>query len=350
MSRDAGFAGWDLGGAHLKAALFDPSGRLQQVVQLPTPLWQGLDRLDEALQLMASQWPLARYRHLLTMTGELVDLFDSRSAGVVVLARHMARQLGDVFLFAGPRGFVEPDSAAEYADAIASANWYATAAWLASRVPNGLLVDIGSTTADIVLIENGRVGNLGYSDRERLARDELVYTGAARTPVMAVARRLPFAGDWVQVANEHFATMADVYRVLGWLPEGSDQHQAADGREKTVAASMRRLARMLGSDLEDAEHPDWVEVAACVADRQLDTLVQACRRQLSRGVSITVPVIGAGSGRFLVERLAARLQRRYVDIETHMPLRDASGLSAAVCAPAVAVALLAQQGAMGCAC
>ena len=40
--------GWDVGGAHLKAALVE-DGRLAKVVQLPCELWRGMDRLEIAL-------------------------------------------------------------------------------------------------------------------------------------------------------------------------------------------------------------------------------------------------------------------------------------------------------------
>ena len=40
--------GWDIGGAHVKAALVR-DGRLQAVRQWPCPLWQGLHLLDAVL-------------------------------------------------------------------------------------------------------------------------------------------------------------------------------------------------------------------------------------------------------------------------------------------------------------
>ena len=79
---------------------------------------------------------------------------------------------------------------------------------------------------------------------------ELVYTGLVRSFVMAIAERAPFAGRWSPLINENFATMADVHRILGTLPEGADQMATADGRAKTVAASRARLARMVGRDVE----------------------------------------------------------------------------------------------------
>ena len=69
--------------------------------------------------------------------------------------------------------------------------------------------------------------------------------------------------------NELFATTADLYRILGTLPEDADQHAAADGGAKTATASARRLARMIGADLADGAMADWRRLAAWLARCQL---------------------------------------------------------------------------------
>ena len=102
----------------------------------------------------------------------------------------------------------------------------------------------------------------GYTDAERLATGELIYAGLVRGFVMATAGRAPFAGQWTTLINENFANMADVYRVLGTLPEGADQMATADGREKSFAASCARLARMVGRDAADASEAQWHALAA----------------------------------------------------------------------------------------
>ena len=344
--------GWDLGGAHLKAAMFDADGVLCQVRQLPTPLWRGMEHLDEAIGLLAREWPLAEYDHYMTMTGELVDAFEHRKQGVSQLAHSAAAMLpaGRLCLYAGPQGFVGVGESARFHEQIASANWHATVSWLATQIPHGLLMDIGSTTSDILPFVDGEVRHRGYSDRERLTHDELVYTGVVRTAVMAVVQRVPFAGDWLGIANEHFATMADVYRVLDCLPAGSDLHDTADGRDKTELASMRRLARMLGTDLDAGDPRDWFNLAAFIMDRHIDGLCMACHRQISKGLPAEAPLIGAGVGRFLVERMAYRLDRPYVDIDDCFARPLWGDVSAADCAPAVAVALLAQRESVACVC
>jgi len=336
--------GWDLGGAHLKVALADGDGRLHRLEQLATPLWRGLDWLDDAVDSVQERFPLGQARHAVTMTGELVDLFQRRGEGVQALAGLMARRLGglELQLYAGPRGFVPPQRAAPESRFIASANWHATAALLGRKGIAGLLVDVGSTTTDLVPFAPGEVCNRGYSDRERLACEELVYTGVVRTSVMSVTETVPLGGEWVGLAAEHFATTADVYRLLGWLPVHADLGDTADGRGKSAAESAGRLARMVGDDAQDRDPESWRGLAAYLADRQLERIGRACSRQLSVCPAPEPSLVGAGIGRFLVQRLAQRLDRGYIDINEWLdPAAEAAGVDAGDCAPAAAVAVLA---------
>src|SRR6185503_8193489 len=64
---------------------------------------------------------------------------------------------------------------------VAAANWAATAHLVAKTTPTCVLIDIGSTTTDIIPIIDGRVAVSGRTDPDRLASGELVYTGALRT-------------------------------------------------------------------------------------------------------------------------------------------------------------------------
>ncbi|HKW41168.1 MAG TPA: hypothetical protein VJN39_07965, partial [Gemmatimonadales bacterium] len=76
--------GWDLGGAHLKAARLDGAGTVEHVMQLPCPLWQGIEHLDRALAEVLSAFGAAPL-HAVTMTGEMADLFANRTVGVTRL-------------------------------------------------------------------------------------------------------------------------------------------------------------------------------------------------------------------------------------------------------------------------
>ncbi|MFH1812606.1 MAG: hydantoinase/oxoprolinase family protein [Pseudomonadota bacterium] len=343
MSPEGAVTGWDIGGAHVKAARVE-HGRVTGVVQVACPLWQGLDKLDAAVvQARAALGDTTR--HAITMTGEMVDLFDSRAAGVVAIVERLTAALpGELRLYAGRSGWVAPAGAAAHADDIASANWLATAAWVASRCPQALLADIGSTTSDLIVIDRG-VASVSRSDADRLISGELVYAGLVRTPLMALAPAVDFRGRRHRLMAEYFATTADVWRLLGELPEHADPYPAADGGAKTPEASARRLARMIGRDVDEGSMDDWHSLANAFADAQLTALIDASRTLPGiAALPADAPVVCAGAGSMIAARLAAALDRRAVTLASL--LADCAPIfadDATTCAPAVATALLAER-------
>lgn len=342
--------GWDLGGAHLKAAAVGADGRILAVIQEPCPVWQGLASVHDAVRrVVVRLHPPPVCAHALTMTGELADSFLDRAAGVRALIGVMQDQFpgAEMFVFVGHSGFVSiKEVTCADLPSIASANWLASGRWLASRGAEGILVDVGSTTTDLVIVSEHGVQHRGYTDQERMRYDELVYTGVVRTPLMSLATHLPVGGEWVGVMAELFATTADVYRLTGELAESADQHPTPDRGPKTFAGSCRRLARMAGCDLEAYPDEQWRRVAYYFRERQLARLGAALARQLSvRPWPGRPQLIGAGSGRFLVRELARRAQMDYRDFSSFFPSAHCGEglLPFAIddCAPAAAVASLA---------
>ena len=333
--------GWDVGGVNLKAAAI-AGGKVVAAAEAPYQIRRGLGVIGEALAAMPD-WARQPAHHAVTMTAELSAVFDDRRAGVAALCGWARDHLaGPIEVYAGRDGFVAIDAAPARALAVASANWHATAAFLASKTPDALLVDIGSTTTDLILVEDGSVAALGSTDAERLAFGELVYCGAIRTPLMALAERLPFAGFETRLVAEQFCTIADIHRLTGDLPDGIDRHDTADGRDKSLAASRARLARLIGHDAADAPDHAWDDLASFLAEVQLRRLHDAAARILSRRVAAPRPLlVGCGLGRFLARRLAERMSLPYRDLAEFVPLGGDCGDWASTCAPAVAVACLA---------
>ena len=337
--------GWDIGGAHVKAAVINAQGELLAVYQQPCPLWKGLEQLQQAVRAILMEISDQVDGHAITMTGELVDLFIDRDDGVKQIIATMQALLSGqrCYIYAGLAGFI-PVAQVEalHYSAIASANWLASAGFAAQKVGDGLFIDIGSTTTDILVLREGLVQAQGYSDYQRLIFKELVYTGIVRTAVMAVAQTAQDQGQEIGIMAEYFATMADVYRVTGELDEAHDQSETADGTEKTLIASARRLSRLLGSDFYEEELPRWKAFAENIREQQLQKILQACLYRLQAdALEKQQPLIGAGVGRYLVKDLARRLDRPYVDFTDLLPNALLQpGLSAADCAPAVAVVCL----------
>jgi len=332
--------GWDIGGVHLKAARA-ADGRITKAAQYASPLRAGTERLLQAFAQARTDMGCAD-RNVVTMTGELADTFSSRQEGVEHLAALAAQQLGDVSIYAGPAGCVRPQDVREHSADIASANWHACAALIARERTHALFIDLGSTTTDVIPIIDGQVAARGYTDAQRLAVGELVYTGLVRGFVMATANRAPLRGVWTPLVNENFATMADVHRILGTLPAGVDLMATADGREKTVAASRARLARMLGSDASDADEETWTLVASWFAESQLRAIADAATLVLSSGAfSSPVPIIAAGIGLSFIAEIARRLGGSYATFDELFDVA-APDLRTAIChcAPAAALAAL----------
>ena len=337
--------GWDVGGAHLKAARAE-NGVIIKAVQIACPLWLGVAELDRAFyeaEAAIGRAPL----NAITMTGELCDAFATREEGVVGLAAIMARLLGPgrAVFYTGPSGFTDERGIAGHATGIASANWHASAALVGLKLRNALFVDIGSTTADLIPVIAGKVGAIGYSDAERLEAGELVYTGMARSFVMAMASRAPFRGRWTPLMNEYFASSADVHRITGTLPEGADKMTTADGREKTVAASRARLARMIGREVDEADDQQWDALAAWFAEAQARDIADAAFLRLSRGdLASEAPLVAAGVGEGVAAEVARRLNRPCIGFSSLIDVTAGAAQAASQCAPAVAVALLAAAG------
>lgn len=333
--------GWDLGGANLKLALLE-AGRITRVVQIPCPVRQDRGKFDAALKEGLALCP-PRACHAVTMTGELSDVFSDRAEGVAYLVGMMREATGgDTLFYGGRAGFLAADEAIARPLDVASANWHASAMLIADRCRHGLLVDIGTTTTDLIPLKDGAPAARGYTDGERLAVRELIYAGVVRTPVMAFSRIAPFAGHIQGIAAERFATMADVYRLTGELPDDADPYPTPDLRGKSKEESAARLARMLGRDASEATPEAWTELASFFAELQLSGLVEAARALAAReDLATDAPVIGAGCGRFLGRRLASELGRPYRDFPDFIDVEVQAREMAARCAPAIAVALLA---------
>jgi (4-(4-[2-(gamma-L-glutamylamino)ethyl]phenoxymethyl)furan-2-yl)methanamine synthase len=350
--------GWDIGGAHLKACRLR-NGEVVDVAQWACALWQGLDQLERAIQAARERWPdLGAALHAVTMTGEMVDLFKSREDGVRRIAALVAERLPalhPVRFFAGSAGWCSSGDVARHWLDIASANWLATAQHAAhclkTRVGHGVLIDVGSTTTDLIAFGAGRVLSTSRTDAQRLASGELVYHGVVRTPLCAVAARIDWRGTPLNVMNEYFATAADVYRLTGELNPAYDLHPAADHGAKDPAATRQRLARMIGLDERDGTPEDWHAFAQAWRSCQVAELASQLQRVMAlHALPVTSTIVSAGCGDFLVTDIVARAMTadagrpciaygtEVARVATAVPLQLAAW--AQVCAACVAVATL----------
>lgn len=324
--------GWDIGGANLKAARLSAEGL--QIAQQPFAIWQQREELVEALVHLSAQLGPA-LRAAVTITAELSDAFRTKREGItfVLEAMQSAMPTTELKVFGLDGRFHDPSIAYERPLLVAAANWLATALLMAHDFADCLLVDIGSTTTDIIPIRGGQVLAEGCNDPERLVRGELLYTGALRTPICAMVQRVPLWGGWCPVAAELFATAQDVHLLLGHLPAEACTSPSADGRPVTPEFAAERLARVVCADVEMLSLEEIQAIASYIAAEQVNQIAEAMALVIS-GSDVHGPVVAVGVGTFLVQAAAARLGLECV--------RPAALLQAeaSYVAPAAAVAFL----------
>ncbi len=198
---------------------------------VPFEVWKRPDELGRAIAAAAAALPTSD-RAAVTMTAELSDCYPTKATGVSAVLDAVSEGLpGRSIVVWGVDGaFHSVAEARRQPHLAAAANWLALASLAARLIPEecGLLIDIGSTTTDLIPLDRGQVVARGRSDTERLQTGELVYAGVRRTPVCALATELPLRGITTGLAAEIFASTLDVYLTLGDIE--SNAERSVDGR------------------------------------------------------------------------------------------------------------------------
>ncbi|OPX63911.1 MULTISPECIES: hydantoinase/oxoprolinase family protein [unclassified Methanoregula] len=271
--------GIDVGGANLKVV--DDTG----VHIHYCPLWEGAPIPELLVSYAAGTGDPA----FVVMSGELADCFENKLQGISFIVDAVRKAI--------PRARFYGTDACFHNHAVpqlAAANWLASADYLRTRYPDALLLDIGSTTADIIPL--GRFDRLlGLTDTQRLQAGYLVYTGMLRTNVATLIQTVDLAGVPTPVSSEYFATSADAHLVLGHITPSLYTCDTPDRKEKTNEAAFRRLARVVCADLDEIGISGAMQVAEQFWKVQRDIVCGTARRvsQISGAREIIVAGIGA---------------------------------------------------------
>ena len=326
--------GLDIGGANIKAAT-----ETAEACSVPLEIWRSPDRLVDTLVPIMDRFSSAEILAV-TMTAELADCFATKADGI-------DRVLRTVEVVAGKRPirvwqtsgeFVSTQEARDESRLTAAANWHALATFVGRLTPRGsaMLIDIGSTTTDLIPLLDGLPNPTGLTDIERLQSGELVYCGVRRTPLCALTDCVPLGNANCAVAAELFATIFDVYLSLGDIPENSADCLTANGRPATIAAAHDRLARSIGGDVSEISLAETHRIAEHIAEKQLRRLCDAAEVIAARMPGSCDNVLISGSGAFLARRVVANTPRLQNATITALPELFGPRVSDAACAFAVA--------------
>jgi probable H4MPT-linked C1 transfer pathway protein len=338
-----GVIGLDVGGANTKAVW--RKGDERRTVSRPFEVWRDREALAAMLrEVVAGVAPEPLEAVALTTTAELSDAFRTKREGVgfVLDAAEAALGAGAGFMldaaeavldgppllvFTTAGEFVSLEEARARAAEVAAANWMASALAVAAVCPDAVMIDVGSTTADVVPIAAGRVVAAGRTDLDRLLAGELVYTGALRTNLAAIAPRVSVRGGSCPVASELFAISADVHLILGHLARDVYTCATPDGRPATVEFARERVARLVCADADELATDEIDAIAHFLHAEQVRQIEAAVRRVSARHGG-DPPVVPLGAGAFLACEAAERLGRAVAELPWSAAEREAAPAAA----------------------
>ena len=338
MNQARSWLALDIGGANLKAA--DSAGGAESVY---FPLWKFPDRLASEIKALATRFPKPQ-NVAVTMTAELCDCYETKREGVLAIVSAVVEALPGIptWIWGVDGRFHTVEEVRKVPPVAAASNWLALATAVARRYPSdsGLLIDIGSTTTDLIPFENGCVVARGRNDFERLQSGELVYAGVSRTPLCALGTSVIFRGQKTGLAAELFATTRDIHLTLGDVAEDPSDIETADGRPATKIHARDRLARMLGADREGFSAEDAIAFSTSLEQMLLERLAEAGRGVLEALKKPPGVVVTSGSGEFLARRLREILCGDQVPM---VPLGELWGSDASTAACARALLELSEE-------
>ena len=328
--------GLDVGGANLKVATLDGN-----CVAVPFPIWKSKDLLASKLRELLS--PFKDHAVALTMTGELADCFESKREGVQFILGAVAECVkpSQIFAYQTSGKFCDFEVAPDCWQKLAASNWHALALYASRFMPDqtGTLIDVGSTTTDIVPFKNGKQASTCKTDPKRLGEQELVYTGVTRSAICGLLQNVQFDKNEFLLANELFATSLDAHVFLENISQSQDCEITADGRPATIRCSVKRLARMVCADPEEID-PRIIRVIAEATElAQLELIARAISKAKKTYPDCCRTFCLSGSGDWLAKKALKRLKSSASLLE----LGKLESPAVSGCAPAFAVAVLANE-------
>jgi (4-(4-[2-(gamma-L-glutamylamino)ethyl]phenoxymethyl)furan-2-yl)methanamine synthase len=277
--------GIDVGGANLKV-VNETGSHIHYC-----PLWEHAPITSLLEQYVTSSDDPAA----VVMSGELADSFSDKMQGIAFIV-DAVKAAFPYARFYGMDGAFHNHAVPQ----LAAANWLASAAYLRQDYPGAVLLDIGSTTADIIPLNRFET-LLNLTDLLRLQKGYLIYTGMLRGNIATLLSSVLLDGVPTPVSSEYFATSADAHLVLDHISAGQYSCDTPDKKEKSKEASLRRLARVVCADLEEIGEAGAQEIAKQFWEKQRNLICDQVKKVAAESGARQVIVAGIGAPLFARE-------------------------------------------------
>jgi probable H4MPT-linked C1 transfer pathway protein len=248
--------GIDIGGANTKITEID--GNNYKIHHIYFPMWKNNEKLTELLKKYSKGVDAVA----LVMTAELVDAYETKKEGVDDILNSVENAFNcPIYVLDADGNFLNPKEARENYLKVSAANWTATTKFISEYIDdNCILVDMGSTTTDIIPIKDGKI-LANKTDLDRLMNNELIYVGTLRTPLSFLANKVNFRGKLTHISSEYFAITGDINVILGKIKEEDYTCETPDGKGVDKESCLTRIARVLCGDREMISDDELTTIA-----------------------------------------------------------------------------------------
>ena len=290
--------GIDIGGANLKVFTGD------MVDLYYCPLWK-----ESPIQEIVRQYFPAQ-EVAVVMSGELADSFSSKMEGISFIVQEVLSVFPHA-QFYGTDGAFHKKPCIE----LAAANWLAACNAFCEEFPSAVLVDLGSTTTDIIPLKNAQKLTR-YTDLKRLQDGYLLYLGMLRTPIATLISEVMLGGVSTAISTEFFANAADAHLIMNTITPDLYTCERADGGTTSYGSCVRRISRVVCADPDEIGEDGARQIAKTFIERQKEIIVSGVERICAQTQASEIICAGIGApllSSWLTERGFACCIPEYAD-------------------------------------
>ncbi len=243
--------GIDIGGANTKITKLNTNNSYT-IDHIYFPMWMKNNELINLLSKYNNNNNKISKIALVT-TAELADAYKTKKEGIENILNSVEEAFPnkEIYIFDVNGNFLTVEEGKKKYMDISASNWTATTEFIKKEfnLNDFLLIDMGSTTTDIIPVINGNIV-ANKTDLDRLINKELLYVGTLRTPVSFLTNEIIFKGIKTNMSSEYFAITGDINIIMNKISENEYSCDTPDGKPANKEHCKIRLSKVICSDLE----------------------------------------------------------------------------------------------------
>ena len=307
------YIGWDIGGANTKICVFDSNFNIIRVECININIWSNFIELNNLFNKISKDYSLDIISNYITITAESCDNFSDRKNGILSILKNCnSFILGHKLFYTNQDRYIDFDSAKNNPEILYSTNWILTSKFVNKSDNIHLIIDIGSTTTDLIYKNIDVEENI--NDHLRLINNTLLYAGVIRTPISMLLNKVSYFSKSIPLVNEVFSTTGDVFNLTNDINFEKLDYLGADNLEYSKENSFKRLARSIGLDYQKEMQSEIIKISHMIKKELANIIFKKIKLLYGDELkNITMSSIGEGS--FLAKHLAHEHKLNYFSID-----------------------------------